>query len=745
MVLYSSSPPASWPAAAQCAVSGKTSSSSVAAAAVSTAGDVDLLLRTPQQTQASSSVPVKGGLTSLFANAGTKHAQNLSASLSDGYEVGMVRSHSQPELSHSMLLPWEGSESFSGGGGINIPISSSLRSRERSPVSVLQGPVSRSFSVGSPIHSLNARDSASSNGLPPLDPHSDRASRRRSSLTLDTRWPLSRSVGFEVGSEGVFHKSLLEAVQAQHKVFLEPCVIKAFRLAEDAHKGQFRRNGDPYLIHCVETAVILAATGAGSEVVAAGLLHDAVDDSNLSQQFLRYALGDDIADLVTGVSRLSELSQLARDNQTISDAVEVNRLRTMILSMVDVRVVLIKLADRLHNMRTLEALPVGKQLRIAGETLEVFAPLANRLGIWSWKAELEDLCFKYLKPDEYKELATKLSDCCREEPVMSYIHQLDEALRSQGVQITDLCGRPKNLYSIFKKMTKKGRSFEEIYDVRGLRLVVADEKSCYDALHVVHQLWLHVPGKFKDYVVEPKANGYQSLHTVVWGDDGYPLEVQIRTREMHRQAEFGLAAHWRYKEGDCKHSSFILQRVEWARWVLTWHSEILDTKLRMAPSITDLRPPCPFPVHNSNCPYIDLSSGPPMNKNDPLFIIKVEDENMIVQELAPGSTVGDIITPRKSDSDSLVAFNSRTSRQGLRVKVNHQFVDNLQQKLRMGDLVEVTKPNSSYLPSTQLPGGKIALEFQREQIRRRYLDGGGGTDERISNPPGKKPSVAGLL
>jgi GTP pyrophosphokinase len=207
------------------------------------------------------------------------------------------------------------------------------------------------------------------------------------------------------------------------------------------------------------------------------------------------------------VSRLSELSQLARNNQTISDAVEVNRLRTMILSMVDVRVVLIKLADRLHNMRTLEALPVGKQLRIAGETLEVFAPLANRLGIWNWKAELEDLCFKYLKPDEYKELATKLSDCCREEPVMSSIHQLDEALRSQGVQITDLCGRPKNLYSIFKKMTKKGRSFEEIYDVRGLRLVVADEKSCYDALHVVHQLWLHVPGKFKDYVVEPKANG----------------------------------------------------------------------------------------------------------------------------------------------------------------------------------------------------------------------------------------------
>jgi ppGpp synthetase/RelA/SpoT-type nucleotidyltranferase len=421
---------------------------------------------------------------------------------------------------------------------------------------------------------------------------------------------------------------LLESAQAQHKVFCDPTVVKAFRLADDAHKGQFRRNGDLYLTHCVETALILAATGAASTVVAAGLLHDAIDDSNLSQQLLRGAMGDEIADIVLGVSRLSEFSQLARDNQTVRDPMEADRLRNMILSMVDVRVVLIKLADRLHNMRTLGALSFRKQLQIANETLEIFAPLANRLGIWSWKAELEDLCFKHLKPEEYKELATRLSGCCREGIVMSSIHQLYEALQSQSVQFTDLSGRPKNLYSIYKKMMRKGRTVEEIFDVRGLRLIVVDEKSCYDALRIVHELWLHIPGQSKDYIVMPKPNGYQSLHTVVWGDDGYPLEVQIRTVAMHHHAEFGLAAHWRYKEDDSIHSSFILARVEWARWVLTWHSEILDTKLRLSPLRADLKPPCPFPVHTSDCPYASMCCGPQLCGTEPLLIIKVENENV---------------------------------------------------------------------------------------------------------------------
>jgi GTP pyrophosphokinase len=175
---------------------------------------------------------------------------------------------------------------------------------------------------------------------------------------------------------------------------------------------------------------------------------------------------------------------------------------------------------------------------------------------------------------------------------------------------------------------RKERTVEEIFDVRGLRLIVVDEKSCYDALRIVHELWLHIPGQSKDYIVMPKPNGYQSLHTVVWGDDGYPLEVQIRTVAMHQQAEFGLAAHWRYKEDDSIHSSFILARVEWARWVLTWHSEILDTKLRLSPLRADLKPPCPFPVHTSDCPYASMCCGPQLSGTEPLLVIKVENENV---------------------------------------------------------------------------------------------------------------------
>ncbi|KAH8962283.1 hypothetical protein BDL97_05G092600 [Sphagnum fallax] len=547
---------------------------------------------------------------------------------------------------------------------------------------------------------------------------------------------------------------LLESAQAQHRVFCDPCVVKAYRLAEDSHKGQFRRNGDLYLTHCVETALILATTGAGSAVVAAGLLHDAVDDSNLSPQLLRGAMGDDVADMVLGVSRLSEFSQLARDNKTVCDPLEADRLRTMILSMVDVRVVLIKLADRLHNMRTLGALSFRKQLQIANETLEIFAPLANRLGVWSWKAELEDLCFKHLKPDEHKELATRLFSCCREGIVMSSIHQLDEALRSHGVQFTDLSGRPKNLYSIYKKMTRKGRSIEEIFDVRGLRLILQDEKSCYDALGIVHKLWLHIPGTCKDYILMPKPNGYQSLHTVVRGDDGYPLEVQIRTVAMHHQAEFGLAAHWRYKEDNSKHSAFILERVEWARWVLTWHSEILDTKMRLSPLRADLRPPCPFPTHTSDCPYASVCYGPQLSVIEPLLIIKVENENMVVQELPPGSTVADLVSTRRSDMDSLAVSSRRLSRREPRVKVNHQFINTFQQKLRMGDLVEITMvvvcgdtSQPSPICSTSAkdqPCGKIALEFQREHLKRMYLDGGDCSEE-TRRPLEKRPSVAGLI
>ncbi|XP_024378514.1 probable GTP diphosphokinase RSH2, chloroplastic [Physcomitrium patens] len=389
---------------------------------------------------------------------------------------------------------------------------------------------------------------------------------------------------------------------------------------------------------------------------------------------------------------------------TVCDTTEADRLRTMILAMVDVRVVLIKIADRLHNLRTLEALPSHKQIGIAKETLEIFAPLANRLGIWSWKAEMEDLCFKCLKPVDHENLSIRLSERCREGLVMSSIRYLDEALRVGGVQFIDLCGRPKNLYSVYKKMMKKKRSPDEILDVRGLRLIVTDEESCYQALEVVHQLWRCIPGKTKDYIVDSKPNGCKSLHTVVIGSDGYPLEVQIRTMKMHHQAEYGLAAHWRYKEDNSEHSAFSSERVEWARWVLTWQSEIMDTKLRVSPLAADLKPPCPFPVHNKECPYAGSCCEPVMRENDPVYVIKMENEHILVRELPPGSTVGDLVRSKHSDMNSLVVDSRSANDNGLRVKVNHEFVDTMEPKLKMGDFVEV-------MSTVKKPCGKVALEF----------------------------------
>ncbi|KAL3692290.1 hypothetical protein R1sor_005941 [Riccia sorocarpa] len=558
--------------------------------------------------------------------------------------------------------------------------------------------------------------------------------RRRLSRLAES--PLSSSP--PRNSSGICSASeLLAYAKARHRIFEDPLVVKAFHVAEEAHRTQVRRSGDLYLSHCVETALLLALTGADSTVVAAGLLHDTLDDSDLKQEQLRATFGHEIEYLVAGVSKLSTCSQLARDNDTVGNPEEADRLRTMFIAMVDVRVVLIKLADRLHNLRTLEALPREKRIRIAGETLEIFAPIANRLGIWSWKAEIEDTCFKYLKPHDYKELASKMAEGWQENVVLSSIQQLEQALRIEGVEFTDICGRPKNLYSIYKKMLRKGRSIDEIFDVRGVRLIVRDKESCYKALEVVHRLWESIPKKCKDYIAQPKANGYQSLHTVIIGEDGHPLEVQIRTMEMHHQAEYGMAAHWRYKENNSKHSSFLLQKVEWARWVLTWHSEILDTKLRVSSVRADLRPPCPFPVHSYDCPHALGCSLPPPSDNDPLFVIVVEDDDMTVQELPPGSTAGDLLVGIATDRDSLsVACHLRNTK-WCTPKVNHQLVENYQQKLRMGDLVELSRQRELtplMLPSKELEVAahgqsaaaklyeEIALEFQREQLKRLYRD-----------------------
>ncbi|KAH0459956.1 hypothetical protein IEQ34_010619 [Dendrobium chrysotoxum] len=504
---------------------------------------------------------------------------------------------------------------------------------------------------------------------------------------------------------------LLSRAQSRHKIFNEEIVAKAFFEAEKAHRGQMRMNGDPYLQHCVETAVLLAKIGANSTVVAAGLLHDTLDDSFMDYDYILQNFGAAVADLVEEVSNLSQLSKLARENNTASRTVEADRLHTIFLAMADARAVLIKLADRLHNMMTLEVLPVAKQQRFAKETLEIFAPLANRLGISNWKEQLENLCFKYLHPQLHKELSCKLLQCFDETKITSSKQKLEQALKNAGLSYHVISGRHKSLFSTYSKMIKKKLAMDEIHDIHGLRLIVEKEEDCYKALDIVHQLWPEALGRLKDYIAHPKFNGYRSLHTVVISEDKLPLEVQIRTKEMHLQAEFGFAAHWRYKEDDCQHSSFVLQMVEWARWVVTWQCEMADVE--KPSSFGDghsIRPACPFPSHYDDCPY-SYTDTHQCDHDGPIFIIMLENEKMSVQEFAPNSTVMDLLerSGRGNQRDQPYSF---AMKEELRPRLNRKPVNDPNQKLRMGDLVELTPaiPDKS-------------LKEYRKELKRMYDHG----------------------
>jgi len=377
-------------------------------------------------------------------------------------------------------------------------------------------------------------------------------------------------------------------------------IQRAYHLAEKAHAGQKRASGEPYINHCLAVAAILAEFSMPAEVVAAGLLHDTVEDTSVKIDVLNRDFGEGVAKLVQGVTKLTQLPRVSRGEhreealrktdqnttQTEDEAAKRNRkrelatetLRKTFLAMdSDVRVVLIKLADRLHNMRTLGAFPEAKRRRIAQETLDIFAPLANRLGIWQIKWELEDLGFRYTNPEKYKEIAEQLA--ARRESREAEIEHITEAISKlmSGAGIkAEVTGRPKHIYSIYHKMLEKGKSFDLVRDVRGVRIIVPDVSFCYAALGMIHTHWKPIPGEFDDYIAVPKDNLYQSLHTAVIYDDGRPVEVQIRTHEMDESAEFGIAAHWRYKEGG--KSDRYDERISWLRRVMEWQQDVDDAQ-----------------------------------------------------------------------------------------------------------------------------------------------------------------------
>jgi guanosine-3',5'-bis(diphosphate) 3'-pyrophosphohydrolase len=394
-------------------------------------------------------------------------------------------------------------------------------------------------------------------------------------------------------------EKLLDQLPETYTIADRELVQRAFRVADDAHRVQKRASGEPYINHCLAVAGILADLRVPPEVVAAGLLHDTVEDTSITLGDIRRDFGDTIAVLVDGVTKLTNLPRVSRGDQHAEnghngkghdvdetepallgrkqDIVSETLRKTFLAMGDDVRVVLIKLADRLHNMRTLGYMPEHKRKRIAQETLDIFAPLANRLGIWQIKWELEDLAFRYVNPEKYKEIAEQLAERRpdREIQLEEIKVNLVKLLERNNIK-ADISGRPKHIYSIFKKMQKKGKPFDLVRDVRAVRLIVPDVPACYAALGLIHTHWRPIPGEFDDYIAAPKDNFYQSLHTAVIYDDKRPVEVQIRTHDMHQSAEYGIASHWRYKEGTTQRDKVYEQRINWLRNMMEWRSDVKD-------------------------------------------------------------------------------------------------------------------------------------------------------------------------
>ncbi len=401
-----------------------------------------------------------------------------------------------------------------------------------------------------------------------------------------------------------FLENLLEVLPENYSVVDRDFIIQAYHYAEEAHTGQKRMSGEPYITHCVAVAIILAEMHVQPVVVAAGLLHDTVEDTAVTLEDIRRNFGDEVANLVDGVTKLTHLPRVSRadqhdaeifsnnadkdleEQQTLLDSqlardrrkeLANETLRKTFLAMGDdIRVILIKLADRLHNMRTLGFMPENKRRRIAQETLDIFAPLANRLGIWQLKWELEDLGLRYTNPEKYKEIAQNLAETRaeREKQLSSIADRLGKLISESGIKV-EISSRNKHIYSIYRKMVDKDKPFEMVRDLRGVRLIVPDIPSCYAVLGVIHTHWRPIPNEFDDYIAAPKDNFYQSLHTAVLYDDGKPLEVQIRTPEMNQNAEYGIAAHWRYKEKGPRDEQYE-QRINWLKKLMEWRQEVED-------------------------------------------------------------------------------------------------------------------------------------------------------------------------
>lgn len=378
-----------------------------------------------------------------------------------------------------------------------------------------------------------------------------------------------------MANEAIEHKidSLIELVKKNNPDADTELILKAYHLADGAHKDQKRLSGEAYIIHPVSVAYILAEYKMDTETIVAAILHDVIEDTSYTYDDIKEMFNEQVADLVEGVTKIGKIEYQSKEES------QAENLRKMVLAMSkDIRVILIKLVDRLHNMRTLEYMKESKQSEKSRETLDIYAPIANRLGIQTIKAELEDLALKYLDPDGYYDLVkkVKMKKQSREEYINKVIKILEKKIDEVGIE-AKIYGRSKHFYSIYRKMKAQNRNFDEIYDLIAVRVIVDSVKDCYGVLGIVHTQWKPIPGRFKDYIAMPKPNMYQSIHTTVIGPNGDPFEIQIRTKEMHETAEYGIAAHWKYKEGITDSNNKELRyenKMSWLRQILEWQKEL---------------------------------------------------------------------------------------------------------------------------------------------------------------------------
>ena len=376
----------------------------------------------------------------------------------------------------------------------------------------------------------------------------------------------------------LLYKSLIERVRKYHPSADVSMIEKAYHIARDAHKGQTRKSGEEYIIHPLWVGIILAQLEMDKETIVAGILHDVVEDTVMTDEEIRQEFGDEVALLVDGVTKLGQLSYSADKLE-----VQAENLRKMFLAMAkDIRVIIIKLADRLHNMRTLQYMRPEKQLEKAKETMDIYAPIAQRLGISKIKTELDDLALKYSQPEVFNDLVKQINarKTEREEFVQQIVDEVSTHMKNANID-AEVNGRVKHFFSIYKKMVNQDKTVDQIYDLFAVRIIVDSVKDCYAALGVIHEMYTPVPGRFKDYIAMPKANMYQSLHTTLMSSIGQPFEIQIRTKEMHKTAEYGIAAHWKYKESEDGKKSVEAkeeEKLSWLRQILEWQRDMSDNR-----------------------------------------------------------------------------------------------------------------------------------------------------------------------